>query len=222
MLLPSDLQTRPRNSRICRRSRKYRGGSAFHEADSFPNSRNCRKREHVHQTVLFRKFRIRALRKMVSRSMVLFVVRLGDVAEACRMLCVQLSVLFPHPVENLVDQPHVKAPVQVKDISRSYKSRHKKARDELLQLLYRRMVRQQRIQREDHDTAVDREGMAGLFPTVVGKLLEVFIILAAGRLPELLSLRFFVSRVQSLFYFRAKFRDITQLHMFCHKSALLI
>ena len=213
MLLPSDLQTRPRNSRICRSSRKYRGGSAFHEADSFPNSRNCRKREHVHQTVLFRKFRIRALRKMVSRSMVLFVVRLGDVAEACRMLCVQLSVLFPHPVENLVDQPHVKAPVQVKDISRSYKSRHKKARDELLQ---------QRIQREDHDTAVDREGMAGLFPTVVGKLLEVFIILAAGRLPELLSLRFFVSRVQSLFYFRAKFRDITQLHMFCHKSALLI
>ena len=101
MLLPSDLQTRPRNSRICRSSRKYRGGSAFHEADSFPNSRNCRKREHVHQTVLFRKFRIRALRKMVSRSMVLFVVRLGDVAEACRMLCVQLSVLFPHPWKTL-------------------------------------------------------------------------------------------------------------------------
>lgn len=66
MLLPSDLQTRPRNSRICRSSRKYRGESAFHEADSFPNSRNCRKREHMHQTVLFRKFRIRALRKMVS------------------------------------------------------------------------------------------------------------------------------------------------------------
>ena len=125
---------------------------------------------------------------------------------------------FPPPVENLVDQPHVKAPVQVKDISRSYKSRHKKARDELLQFLYRRMVRQ----REDHDTAVDCEGMAGLFPTAVGKLLEVFIILTAGRLPELLSLRFFVSRVQSLFYFRAKFRDITQSHMFCHKSALLI
>lgn len=59
------------------------------------------KREHVHQTVLFRKFRIRALRKMVSRSMVLFVVRLGDVAEACRMLCVQLSVLFPHPWKTL-------------------------------------------------------------------------------------------------------------------------
>ena len=197
MLLPSDLQTRPRNSRICRSSRKYRGGSAFHEADSFPNSRNCRKREHVHQTVLFRKFCIRALRKMVSRSMVLFVVRLGDVAEACRMLCVQLSVLFPHPVENLVDQPHVKAPVQVKDISRSYKSRHKKARDELLQLLYRRMVRQQRIQREDHDTAVDCEGMAGLFSTVVRELFEIFAILAAGKNPTKLKtcpVAFFLSK----------------------------
>ena len=222
MLLPSDLQTRPRNSRICRSSRKYRGGSAFHEADSFPNSRNCRKREHMHQTVLFRKFRIRALRKMVSRGTFFLVVRLGYIAEAHRMLRVQLAVPFPHSLEDLVDQPHVKAAVQVKNLSQLYKSRHKKARDKLLQFLCRRMVRQQRIQREDHDTAVDREGMAGLFPTVVGKLLEVFIILAAGRLPELLSLRFFVSRVQSLFYFRAKFRDITQLHMFCHKSALLI
>ena len=35
--------------------------------------------------------------KWYLRSMVLFVVRLGDVAEACRMLCVQLSVLFPPP-----------------------------------------------------------------------------------------------------------------------------
>ena len=121
------------------------------------------------------------------------------------MLRVQLAVPFPHSLEDLVDQPHVKAAVQVNNLSQLYKSRHKKARDKLLQFLCRRMVRQQRVQGEDHDAAVDCEGMAGLFSTVVRELFEIFAILAAGRLPELFPLRFSVSRVQPRFYLRAKF-----------------
>ncbi len=166
------------------------------------------KRQHLHQIVLFRKFRIWALRKMVSRGTFFLVVRLGYIAEAHRMLRVQLAVPFPHSLEDLVDQPHVKAAVQVKNLSRLYKSRHKKARDKLLQFLCRRMVRQQRVQGEDHDAAVDCEGMAGLFSTVVRELFEIFAILAAGRLPELFPLRFSVSRVQPRFYLRAKFWHI--------------
>lgn len=124
------------------------------------------------------------------------------------MLCVQLAVPFPHSLEDLVDQPHVKAAVQVKNLSQLYKSRHKKARDKLLQFLCRRMIRQQRVQGEDHDAAVDCEGMAGLFSTVVRELFEIFAILAAGRLPALFPLRFSVSRVQLRFYLRAKFWHI--------------
>ena len=80
------------------------------------------------------------------------------------MLRVQLAVPFPHSLEDLVDQPHVKAAVQVKNLSQLYKSRHKKARDKLLQFLCRRMVRQQRGQGEDHDAAVDCRAWLVFFP----------------------------------------------------------
>ncbi|MCC2173816.1 hypothetical protein LKD38_09130 [Oscillospiraceae bacterium CLA-AA-H269] len=100
-------------------------------------------------------------------------------------------------MEDLVDQPHVKAAVQVKNLSQLYKSRHKKARDKLLQFLCRRMVRQQRVQGEDHDAAVDCEGMAGLFSTVVRELFEIFAILATGKNPtkqETCPVAFFLSK----------------------------
>ena len=113
------------------------------------------------------------------------------------MLRVQLAVSFPHSLEDLVDQPHVKAAVQVKNLSRLYKSRHKKPRDKLLQFLCRRMVRQQRVQGEDHDAAADCEGMAGLFSTVVREFFEIFAILAAGKNPtkrETCPVAFFLSK----------------------------
>jgi len=59
------------------------------------------------------------------------------------------------------------------------------------------MVRQQRVQGEDHNAAVDCEGMAGLFSTVVRELFEIFAILATGKNPtkrETCPVAFFLSK----------------------------
>ena len=171
----------------------------------------------MHQIIFFRKFRIRALCKMVSGGMVLFIVWLRYAAETRRMLCVLFSISCPHFLKNLVDQPHIKTSIQINDLSQFYKSCHKQLCDKLLQFFYWRMVRKQRIHGENNDTAIDCERMTGLFSTVVRKLFQIFVILATGRLPNFSAFRFSIPRFQPFFYFRTEFWHITQFHMFCHK-----
>lgn len=177
-------------------------------ADS-PIVRIAEKWKHVHQMMLLCKLCIRALCKMISGGVVLCIIGLRYVAKTGGMLRILLAILFAHFLKDLVDQPHVKASIQVENLSQPHKSGHKQICDKLLQFFCWRVIREQRIHGKNNDSAINGQGMAGFFSAVVRKCFQVAILLASGRLPEGLAVCFSVPRFQPGFYLCTKFGHIT-------------
>ena len=130
------------------------------------------------------KICIRTLREMITGSMMLPVIEFVNIYESCRILLYILPVSVSRFSEDLIDQPHVKGPVQVKYLSQAGKGPHEQIVYEFLYFRNRWTVWQSRIKRKYQQPAVNRSGMAVLLSSVVRQILQIVIIVPNCLLPD--------------------------------------
>ena len=146
--------------------------------------RVAHERKHMKKIMAFGKFRIRALCEMITGSMVFPVIWLVNIDEAGRILPDILSVPVSRSAEDLIDQPHIKGPVQIEYLPQFCKRTHEQVIYEFLHLTDRRLVRQSRIKRKNKKSAINRPGMTVLLSSVVREVLKIGIIVLNRLLPD--------------------------------------
>ena len=82
--------------------------------------------QYMEQIMLFGKFCIGTLGKVISGSMVFLIVGFRNSDESIRVLFCVSPVPPSGKLEYLVNQPHIKAPVQIKELSQLCERLHKK------------------------------------------------------------------------------------------------
>ena len=142
--------------------------------------RVAHERKHMKKIMAFGKFRIRALCEMITGSMVFPVIWLVNIDEAGRILPDILSVPVSRSAEDLIDQPHIKGPVQIEYLPQFCKRTHEQVVYEFLQLTDWRLVGQRRIKRKYQKPAINRPGMTVLLSSVVREVLKIGIIVLIG------------------------------------------
>ena len=71
--------------------------------------------------MLLRKLRIRTLRKVITGTLLFIVKSVIDIAEAFRILLINLLIFSGCQPEDKIDQPDVKVPVEIEYLSQSDK-----------------------------------------------------------------------------------------------------
>ena len=112
------------------------------------------------------------------------VIRLVNIDEAGRILPDILSVPISRFAEDLIDQPHIKGPVQIEYLPQFCKRPHEQVIHEFLHLTNRRLVGQRRIKRKYQKPSVNRPGVTVLLPSVVREVLKIGIIVLNHLLPD--------------------------------------
>ena len=143
----------------------------------------AQKRQDVEQIMLLRELRIRTLCKMIPGGMMLPVIRLIHIKKPFRVFLCILPVTLSNFLKNLINQPHIPRPVQIKDLPKFCELLHKQVLHKVLQFLYRRMIRKRRIQRKDQQTSLDGVCMPVFLPAVIRQVDEPGIISFSGLLP---------------------------------------
>ena len=136
------------------------------------------------QAVHSGKFRVRALREMITGGMMLSVIGFIDVDESVRISPDVLPVPISRFAKYLVDQPNIKGPVQIEYLSQLCKRLHEQVVHERLQLSDRRSIWQGWNQRKYQQSAIDRPGMSVLLASVVREIPQIVDIVLNRLLPD--------------------------------------
>ena len=130
-------------------------------------------RQHMKKAVLSGKFRVWTLCEMITGGMTLSVIGLIDVDESVRISPDVLPVPISRFAEYLVDQPHIKRPVQIEHFPQLCKRPHEQLVHEWLQLSDRRLIGQGRNQRKYQQSPIYRPGMTVLLATVIREIPQI-------------------------------------------------